>query len=207
MKKSISYVVIFTICTIICGCSSSNVGSSNAELKAQLIKEIDREYSNPDAHYRLGRIYQSEGLWPKAEHEFDLALSFDPVHRGAQAGKVRVLFDSGKHEKSSILLEEYTKQASQSAAASLDLGMTLEEQRFADAAFQCYMRALSLAPDSYKVHKQLGYYYLKKGDTEKTIDFLSRSFQLNPNQPEVAGQLGKLGVAVRIPNKHSDPQP
>jgi hypothetical protein len=30
---------------------------------------------------------------------------------------------------------------------------------------------------------------------------LVRSFQLNPNQPEVAGELGRLGVVVRIPRK------
>jgi hypothetical protein len=30
---------------------------------------------------------------------------------------------------------------------------------------------------------------------------LSRSFQLNPNQPDVAGELGRLGVAVKIPRK------
>ena len=32
-------------------------------------------------------------------------------------------------------------------------------------------------------------------------EYLRRSFQLNPYQPEVAGELGRMGVVVQIPRK------
>ena len=63
------------------------------------------------------------------------------------------------------------------------------------------MQALHLEPNSAKVHKQLGYYYLAKNDKVRAEEYLKRSFQLDPVQPEVAGELGKLGVEVRIPHK------
>jgi Flp pilus assembly protein TadD len=58
-----------------------------------------------------------------------------------------------------------------------------------------------MAPNSAKINRQIGYYYLSKGNKDVARDYLSRSFQLNPNQPEVAGELGRLGVAVKIPRK------
>jgi hypothetical protein len=47
----------------------------------------------------------------------------------------------------------------------------------------------------------LGYYYLSKNDTVRAKEYFTRSFQLDPGQPEVAGELGRLGVEVRIPGK------
>jgi len=58
-----------------------------------------------------------------------------------------------------------------------------------------------LAPNSAKINRQIGYYYLSKNDKNRAKDYLTRSFQLNPNQPEVAGELGRLGVGVKIPRK------
>ena len=49
---------------------------------------------------------------------------------------------------------------------------------------------------SAKVNKQLGFFYLKKGDKEKAKQYLIASFNANPFQPDVAGELGKLGVAI-----------
>jgi Flp pilus assembly protein TadD len=63
------------------------------------------------------------------------------------------------------------------------------------------MQALHLDPTLAKVHKQLGYYYLSKNDKVRAEEYLKRSFQLDPVQPEVAGELGRLGVEVRIPRK------
>jgi Flp pilus assembly protein TadD len=63
------------------------------------------------------------------------------------------------------------------------------------------MQAIHLAPTSAKVHKQLGYYYLSKNDKVRAEEYFKRSFNLDPVQPDVAGELGRLGVEVRIPGK------
>jgi tetratricopeptide (TPR) repeat protein len=68
-------------------------------------------------------------------------------------------------------------------------------------ALTCYQQALRLAPNSAKINRQIGYYYLSKGNKAQGKDYLSRSFQLNPNQPDVAGELGRLGVVVKVPRK------
>jgi hypothetical protein len=42
---------------------------------------------------------------------------------------------------------------------------------------------------------------LGKGDKEHAKEYFVRSFQLDPKQQEVAGELGKLGVEVKIPGR------
>ena len=42
--------------------------------KADLLKTIDRKFENPQAHYELGQVYQSERNWLKAEYHYNTAL-------------------------------------------------------------------------------------------------------------------------------------
>ncbi len=171
------------------------------EKKAKLLKQIDRKFENPDAHFELGQLYQADGLWARAEHQYTIALGFNPVHRRAQAARVKVLADSGDTAGSEFSANFYMNQASNSAAGSLRLALAFQEQRLDEYALACYQQALRLAPNSAKINRQIGYYYLSKNNNVRAKEYLTRSFQLNPNQPEVAGELGRLGVAVRIPRK------
>ena len=169
--------------------------------KARLLKQIDRKFENPDTHFELGQLYQADGLWTRAEYHYNIALSFDPAHRAAQAAMVKVLLDSGNTAKAELSAEIYINQVTGSAAGSLQLALAFQRQHLDEYALTCYQQALHLAPNSAKINRQIGYYYLSKGDTVRAKDYLTRSFQLNRNQPEVAGELGRLGVAIRIPRK------
>lgn len=178
------------------------VGKTPAEKeKARLLKQIDRKFENPDAHYELGRLYQAEGLWAHALRHYEFALNFNPVHREAQAARIKALMDGGDMTMAKLLADEYIRQASSFAEESLRLGLGFQEQTLDEYAMTCYQQALRLAPSSAKIHRQIGYYYLSRNNKEQALDYLTRSFQLNPNQPEVAGELGRLGVAVQIPRK------
>jgi tetratricopeptide (TPR) repeat protein len=187
-------------CTILiggCPPGRSDQPTTTAQARQRIQNQIESNYKDPDAHYQLGKLNQADGLWAQAEHEFTVALSFDPVHRPSQAAMVKVLFDSGQSAKAKLSTGFYINQASTSAAGSLELGSAFQKEGLDDAALTCYQRAFSLAPTSAPVNKQLGYFYLKKSDKEKAKDYLIRSFQADPYQPDVAGELGKLGVAIQ----------
>ena len=169
--------------------------------KAEAMQAIDRNFENADAHYNLGKLYQEDGMWVKAEHEYSVSLGFEPANKDAQAARVKVLMASGEMDKAGILSEEYMGRASISAAGSLMLALAFQRQGLDDYALRCYQQALRLAPNSAKINRQIGYYYLSKNDLDRARDYLSRSFQLNPNQPEVAGELGRLGIEVKRPTK------
>lgn len=205
-------VFIFTfllLCTtFFTGCVNPNLTETGTvktvpaeQRKAELLKTLDRKFENPQAHYELGQIYQSERRWMKAEYHYNTALGFDPALSEAKAAMVKVFIESGETAKSKTYADIYMNQAAGSASASFRLGMAFQKQLLDEYAFDCYMQALNLAPNSAKVHKQLGYYYLSKNDKVRAEEYLKRSFQLDPVQPEVGRELGRLGVEVRIPRQ------
>jgi len=194
------------------GCSTLGIGKRGDvakeikatpidERKAELLRRIDHKFEDAEAHFELGQLYQKQGLWSEAENQYNITLSFNPVHRPAQAARVKVLMEMGDKEQAGVSADFYVNQASNSALGSLKLAMAFQEQELDDYALRCYEQALRLAPTSAKINRQIGYYYLSKGDRVRAQDYLTRSFQLNPNQPEVAGELGRLGVEVKIPRK------
>lgn len=210
MKCKTQFIgLMFLICTLVfIGCENGKtkalkeIAPTLAEQeKAALLKQLDRKFEDPEGHYKLGKLYQADGLWSQAEHEYTIALSFDPVHRQAQAARVKVLLDSGDNATSEFSAEFYMNQASINAESSLRLAMAFQKEMLDEYAMACYQRALRLAPNSAKIHRQMGYYYLSKGDRDRAQDYLTRSFQIDPHQPEVAGELGRLGVPVRIPRQ------
>lgn len=171
------------------------------EKKAALLKQLEIKFENPQAHFELGQLYQAEGLWSKAEYHYNVALSFDPANRNSQAAMVKLMFASGNAERAKILADTYINQVCANAAESLQLGLAFQNQQLEDYAIRCFQQALRLAPNSAVINKQIGYYYLSKNDKAHAQEYLIRSFQLDSNQPELAGELGRLGIAVKIPAK------
>jgi uncharacterized protein HemY len=106
---SLFVFALLFICTMsLLGCKSQQaevagtgqVESIPAEQKKDaLLKTLDRKFENPNAHYELGQLYHAERAWLKAERHYNVALSFDPIHREAQAAMVKLFFDSGDTAK------------------------------------------------------------------------------------------------------------
>jgi tetratricopeptide (TPR) repeat protein len=169
--------------------------------KLKLLKEIERRFENPEAHFQLGGLYQAEGKRVAAEYHYSTALRFDPVHRGAQAAMVKVMIENNDTAKAKLLADTYMRQVCESAEWTLELAQAFQKQELDDYALACYQQALRLRPDSAEVNKQVGYYYLSKQDKDRARDYLSRSFEIQPNQSDVALTLGQLGVEIRMPQK------
>jgi len=196
-------VLLFVGCGLLGGeKAAKEIGQTpEEEKKAELLKSIDRRFDNAEAHYELGRMYQADGLWTQAETCYNTALRFDPGHRAAQAAMVKVLLDSGNTARGELYADIYMNQAGSSAAGSLRLGLAFQKEQLDEYALSCYRQAQRLAPSSAKIHRQIGDYYLSKNDKVLAKEYLMRSFELDRKQPEVAGELGRLGVAVEIPRK------
>jgi tetratricopeptide (TPR) repeat protein len=200
-----SAVILLFILVLCWGCGepARQVGEgAPVEIKkAMLLRQIERKFENPEAHFELGRLYQADGLWEKAEYEYNIVLGFVPNQRDVQAALVKLLLERGDATKSALYADIYMNQAGSSAQSSLVLGRAFQEQGLDEYAYACYEQALRLAPNSAGIHKQIGYYYLSKNDQVRALEYLKRSFQLDPYQPEVAGELGRMGVVVKIPRK------
>ncbi len=167
--------------------------------KAQLLKEIDRKYENPQAHYELGRIFHTDGLWSKAENEYRVAIAFDPILWDAEAALVKLFLDKGDEAKAERTALNAIDRASYSAAASLGLAKAFQKEYLDKYALKCHSQALALSPNSAEVYKHIGYYYLAKRNVALAEANLRHSFELDPYQPEVAGELGRMGIIVEVP--------
>jgi len=214
-------VLIFTFILLLnCALLLALVGCENPEMKAaeaerarklpadvrkaNIQNSLNQKFENPVAHYELARIYHAEGNWAKAEYHYNIALSFDPANADAQVATVKLFLDSGDTAKAKNYANTRVNDAGNSDIQSLRLAMAFEKQQLDEYALTCYQQALTLSPDSARINKQMAYYYLGKGDKEQAKEYLVRSFQLDPTQPEVAGELGKLGVEVKIPGPGRD---
>ena len=193
---------------LVCGCKNgmsrdsrvaSSGGVSSGKTEAELLLEIEEKFENPTAHYELGRLYHRSQQWSKAEYHYSVALGFDPAQRAAQAGMVKMFIDRGETAKAEQYANSYIRQAGRDGMESVRLGWEFERLGLDAQAIRCFRQALSAAPDSSEVNKQVGLYYLGKGDNAKAKQYLQRSFELNPRQPDVAGALGRLGIVVESP--------
>ncbi|MHC5074582.1 MAG: tetratricopeptide repeat protein [Planctomycetota bacterium] len=211
-SKTVIFLLILALVVItfsLSGCKKQQqvsevdkaITTPTEQKKSELLQRIDKKFEDPQAHYELGKIYQDQGSLVRAEYEYNVALSFDPSYRQAQAGLVKVLLDSGDVTKSKLSADIYINQTSASAVESIRLALAFQHQSLDEYALTCYRQALALAPNSAKVNRQIAYYYLSKGDKERAKDYLVRSYQIDPYQAEVAGELGRLGVEVKIPRK------
>jgi len=204
-------VLVLTVAVLIGGCSNSSSRSKKLDKevartavsrqKSDLKAAVNRNFENSDAHYELAKLYSDDGLFDKAEYHYNVATSFDPAHHRAQAGLVRLLADNGRGERSELTAEMYMSQARVSAKSSYLLGKAFQKESLDEYAVACYQQAMALAPDSAAIHKQIGLYYLGKGDKARAEQYFRRSFQIDPYQPHSSGKLGKVGVVVAVPRK------
>ncbi|MCU0916191.1 MAG: tetratricopeptide repeat protein [Planctomycetes bacterium] len=175
--------------------------------EAQLLAELQQKFENPQAHYELARVYHKAQNWNKAEWYYNNALGFDPANKEAQAGLVKLFIDRGETAKAERYANSYIRQAVPSVREMLRLGWEFKRLQLDDYTLRCFRQALEADPNSAEANKQMGYYYFEKGDTAKAKQYLMRSFELDPRQPEVAGTLGKLGVVVQLPETPAAPAP
>jgi tetratricopeptide (TPR) repeat protein len=204
MRVIISGAVLCAL--FVAGCRNTNTPRVDQNVRAatdihraELLKELDKKWENPPVHFELGQLYHAAGDYSKAEYYYNIALGFNPAYREVQAAMVKLQLDKGDKTKADWVANGYMTQVVSMPEQLLSLGSAFEKQGLDDYALKCYQEALKMAPDSSSVNRQLGYYYLSKNNKDKAKEFFIRSFQLNPDQPDVAGELGRLGVAVRIP--------
>ena len=191
---------------LVVGCNESeksggpSLGLLSVDQREQHLKgQIDRKYESPQAHYELGRIYHTDGRWDKAEIAYRTAVWFDPMLWDAEAALVKLAIDRGDLAKSQMVAQAAMERAKFSAEMSLELAKSFQKEYLDDYALRCHSQALALAPDSAAVYKHIGFYYLNRRDMARAETNLRYSFELDPYQPEVSGELGRMGVIVEVP--------
>ncbi len=182
------------------GCTveeKSGVDSIKEINKKRLLTRIGENYQDADAHYRLGKIYASEMQLQKAIYEYDVALSFDPALWPAQAAKLKALVDDDQSAKADVAAEMYINQTVSNIEGSLTLSKALESEGLDKYVVSSYKSGIAKFPDSAELNRGLGMFYIKKDNKELARDYLIKSIEIDPEQADVANELGKMGVKLQ----------
>ncbi len=173
--------------------------------ESYLLSKLQTRYQDPDTHCELGRYYLNQGLFDKAKYHLERALGFEASNRTAQAAYVRLTGKLQGEMAAQRLCAEYQRQILSSTTEMLALAKALGNEGLDTLSLDCFQKVLSIHPNSAEANRQLGYFYLARKNNDKAKLYFSKSFQLNSNQPDVAGELGRLGVTIETPNRPPAP--
>lgn len=173
--------------------------ASIPDKETYLLNRLDQKFENSEVHCELGRFYLSEGRWDKANYHLKVALGFDPAHRHCQAAFINMLEKQGKSSEAALYVGRYQGQLFNSPTELVKLGKAFADEGLDKHALSTFQKAMQINPNVAEANKHLGLYYLSRNELAQAKQYLSRSFDLNPNQPDVAGELGRMGVVVQTP--------
>ena len=191
---------LVVIAALIAGCQpkardDSLAGLSSEQQKQVLYDQIEARYEVPQAHYKLGQIFESESDLRKAGYHYETAADFKPYFWTAQAASVKAYQKAGNLDKAARLEAKWATMAA-NVDDCLSLAKAYESAGLTAQAKAIYDRIETVAPGSAKGFKASGYFYLHSGDKATAEEKFRRSFELDPYQPDVSAELGKMGVKL-----------
>ena len=196
-------ITAFVMIVCLYGCSrqqniitTSNMDPYSDRLSI-LKSQLNMNYANPNAHCELGKYYLAKGMWARAEFHLEAALNCDPGHRNSQAAYIKLFHKKGDLIKAQQYFSKYQRQLISSPDEMVKFAKVLGEEGLDQFALNCFNQALLLNPDSSDANKYLGYFYLYRNNNKLAKRYFTKSFKLNANQPDIAGELGKMGVVIK----------
>ena len=210
IRASRKACVLLGGCVILAGCDvpPSDHPAGNGTMPNQeqfLLSLVKGNFQDPEAQYQLGEYYRCQGQWDRAQYHLDLALNFAPAFRKAQVALVRMLVDKGDPQAADRTASRFYRQLSNSPLEMADLAKAFAVGGLDQYALACFTEATQACPGSASAFKELGLYWLAKSETAKAKSCLTRSFELDPSQSDVAEALGRLGVVVEVPRAAAGP--
>jgi len=199
-----SFILVCVVLVSGCVRQKTVVTTTNMPLvpdkESYLKSQLQNHFANPDVHCELGRHYLSEGLLDKAKYHFEASLGCDPAHRNTQAAYIKLFIVSHDSHKAAQLFTKYKKQLLSSPRQMCKLAKALGEEGLDEFSLNCFEQALVASPESAETHRQLGYFHSARGETQKALIHFQASIRLNPNQADIAGELGRMGIALEKPD-------
>jgi tetratricopeptide (TPR) repeat protein len=161
---------------------------------AEAIREyqsaLNRDRSDAEVLYKLGQCYDRQGDYREAVFYYRQAVksrgAFPEAARALEADERRL---GGQPDPG---LDQMSPR--KRAASMVSTAKTYEDQKLPDKALENFRRAVEIAPDFAYPHAELGRYYRRVGRKTDAVGELQQAFQLNRNEPGVAGDLAALGV-------------
>ena len=161
-----------------------------------LEKAVERDATNVDAWYYLGRADYTTGRRDQAWKAFVTVLDLDPHNVKAKNNLGLILETDGKTEaaidayRTALAWQEHSPHPSEQPY--VNLGNLLMEQGQTKDALALLETAATLAPNNAYCHMTLGMAYRRVGQHDPAQRELEKATQLEPGNARAHYQLGRL---------------
>ena len=161
-----------------------------------LEKAVERDATNVDAWYYLGRACYTTGRQEQAWKAFVRVLDLDPHNVKAKNNLGLILETDGKPEsaidayRTALAWQEHSPHPSEQPY--VNLGNLLMEQGQTKEALALLETAAALAPNNAYCRLTLGMAYRQLGQHQRAQDELEKATQLEPGNARAHYQLGRL---------------
>ena len=166
------------------------------EAEQYFLRNNHLDPTNADTIYNLAASYHGQHNLMRAIYYYKQAVSLQPGHRKAQQGLSRALQENGDGETATAVAIWNTEYVDNTADSFLQLARRYHRNGDRETALLNYQKAISVEPESARAHAEYARYCKKIGQDDKAKELLLTAYQLNPNEPGVAAELGQLSVAL-----------
>ncbi len=167
--------------------------------KAQLEFEtaVQQDPTGTDRHFNLASAYQELKEYDQAIGKYDRALQCHPGNGKAHSGKINCLVEMRAPQKQ---IDEAVATAvsivRQPGRIYLTLAMAYYHAGRTGEVPAALNKAAKAAPSDPNVQATVGRFYRALGDIDSARKHLRIAYQLNPEEPNVAYELGILGESL-----------
>jgi tetratricopeptide (TPR) repeat protein len=169
--------------------------NDNADAIRWLEIAVEKDSTNKEAWYFLGRAYYTASRLPAARKAFEQVLTLDPQDARAE-NNIGLIYESGGKTDEAIVayrnaIAWQTANAPSREQPYLNLGnllITLERPQEALAPLE---RAVALAPNNAQGHLRLGTAYLHLDELKEAERELQEAIRLAPDDAAAHYQLGR----------------
>ncbi|MBA7623256.1 Beta-barrel assembly-enhancing protease [subsurface metagenome] len=153
-------------------------GEKYEQASAEILKILPQEPENRALKRMLAVSYRKEKKYPEAIILFRELLREEPESEELLRALVFCLAETNRKKAAIALLEKSLNLSTPKAAILLPLGVLYFREKEFEKSTETFRRLISLSPDDWKAHYNLGIVYGKTGNHEFSERFLKRARKL-----------------------------
>jgi tetratricopeptide (TPR) repeat protein/tRNA A-37 threonylcarbamoyl transferase component Bud32 len=178
-----------------------------AEAEAEFRQVVRLEPKNLAAYSNLCRLLEQQGKLLQSEAEFRAAFRLTPGTPFIREGLLRILREQGKTPPDvEEVLREVVRRNPMDAAAHIQFGEFLAQQRNLGEAESEYRQAIRLLPDHASLRRILGWVLEQRGLRAEAVAVYKEAIRLQADSWDAQGFLARLLTTCPEPNLRDTPR-
>lgn len=166
------------------------------EAQVWLLRLVDEAPASSEVHQRLGRVFEAQGDYARAEAAYRKAVALEPEDADVLQSLAELEFHTHRFDLAREHIQASIEIAPQRAEAHEVEGMILEALGRPDEALAAYFRAVAADPGCASAMRRAAVLQLATGRHDQALARLSQVLELVPGDTEALFQRGRAHLAL-----------